>query len=69
MPDMEQWPPTRLLFTAARLVELSWNIKLQNLGLTFASVVALEAAATTGPINQRKSAEIIRVQPQHLDPR
>ena len=68
MPDMMHWPTTRLLSTAARLVELSWNEKLHGLGLRFASVIALEAVANTGPINQAKLAAIIRIRPQTLGP-
>lgn len=63
---MERWPTTRLLSTAARLVEISWNEKLKNIGLTHAGVIAMEVLAAKGPITQAALAEIARVKAQTM---
>ncbi len=63
---MERWPTTRLLSTAARLVEISWNEKLKNIGLTHAGVIAMEVLAAKGPITQAALAEVARVKAQTM---
>lgn len=68
MPDMERWPTSRLLSTAARLVELAWNEKLRPLGLTYPAVLTLDAVAAAGPIAPGKLAQNIRVQAQTIGP-
>ncbi|MDI2035737.1 hypothetical protein PJL15_02869 [Paenarthrobacter nitroguajacolicus] len=68
MPDMERWPTSRLLSTAARLVELAWNEKLRPLGLTYPAVLTLDAVATLGPIAPGKLAQSVRVQAQTIGP-
>ncbi|NWL13894.1 MarR family transcriptional regulator [Paenarthrobacter nitroguajacolicus] len=68
MPDMELWPTSRLLSTAARLVELAWNDKLRPLGLTYPAVLTLDAVATAGPITPGDLAKSVRVQAQTMGP-
>jgi len=68
MPDMELWPTSRLLSTAARLVELAWNEKLRPLGLTYPAVLTLDAVATAGPITPGDLARSVRVQAQTMGP-
>lgn len=68
MPDMDRWPTSRLLSTAARLVELAWNDELRPLGLTYPAVLTLEAVATAGPIAPGKLAQSVRVQAQTMGP-
>ncbi|WP_369745656.1 MarR family winged helix-turn-helix transcriptional regulator [Paenarthrobacter sp. AMU7] len=68
MPDVKHWPTSRLLSTAARLIEQGWNEKLRSLGLTYPAVIALDAVAATGPITQTALAEVIHVRGQTLGP-
>lgn len=68
MPDMDRWPTSRLLSTAARLVELAWNDKLRPLGLTYPAVLTLDAVATAGPITPGDLARSVRVQAQTMGP-
>ncbi|MGO4145588.1 MarR family winged helix-turn-helix transcriptional regulator [Paenarthrobacter sp. YAF11_1] len=65
---MDRWPTSRLLSTAARLVELAWNDKLRPLGLTYPAVLTLETVATSGPIAPGKLAQSVRVQAQTMGP-
>jgi DNA-binding MarR family transcriptional regulator len=66
MPDMDHWPTGRLLSTAARLVEHSWNEKLGAIGLTHAGVIAIEVLAAKGPMTQAQLAQYVRVQAQTM---
>jgi MarR family transcriptional regulator, organic hydroperoxide resistance regulator len=67
MPDMDSWPTGRLLPTAARLVEHSWNEKLAGAVLTHAGVIALDVlTAAREPMTQARIAQIIRVQSQTM---
>ncbi len=67
MPDMDSWPTGRLLSTAARLVEHSWNEKLTGVGLTHAGVIALDVLSTAEePMSQAKIAQRVRVQNQTM---
>jgi DNA-binding MarR family transcriptional regulator len=66
MPDMDRWPTGRLLSTAARLVEYSWNEKLGAIGLTHAGVTALEVLAANGSMAQVQLARLVRVQAQTM---
>ncbi|MGX1160558.1 DNA-binding MarR family transcriptional regulator [Pseudarthrobacter sp. SLBN-100] len=66
MPDMDQWPTGRLLSTAARLVEHSWNEKLGAIGLTHAGVIAIEVLNVQGPMTQAQLAQFVRVQAQTM---
>jgi DNA-binding MarR family transcriptional regulator len=66
MPDMDRWPTGRLLSTAARLVEHSWNEKLGAIGLTHAGVIAMEVLSVNGPMTQAHLAQLVRVQAQTM---
>lgn len=66
MPDMDRWPTGRLLSTAARLVEHSWNEKLGAIGLTHAGVIAIEVLYNNGPMTQAQLAQLVRVQAQTM---
>jgi DNA-binding MarR family transcriptional regulator len=66
MPDMDHWPTGRLLSTAARLVEHSWNEKLAAIGLTHAGVIAIEVLEAQGPMTQAQLAQYVRVQAQTM---
>ncbi len=66
MPDMDRWPTGRLLSTAARLVEHSWNEKLGAIGLTHAGVIAIEVLSSNGPMTQAQLAQLVRVQAQTM---
>jgi DNA-binding MarR family transcriptional regulator len=66
MPDMDRWPTGRLLSTAARLVEHSWNEKLGAIGLTHAGVIAMEVLSANGPMTQAQLAQLVRVQAQTM---
>lgn len=63
---MDRWPTGRLLSTAARLVEHSWNEKLRAIGLTHAGVIAMEVLAVDGPMTQAQLAQLVRVQAQTM---
>lgn len=63
---MDQWPTGRLLSTAARLVEHSWNEKLGAIGLTHAGVIAIEVLNAQGPMTQAQLAQYVRVQAQTM---
>jgi MarR family transcriptional regulator, organic hydroperoxide resistance regulator len=63
---MDRWPTGRLLSTAARLVEHSWNEKLGAIGLTHAGVIAIEVLDAQGPMTQAQLAQFVRVQAQTM---
>ena len=63
---MDHWPTGRLLSTAARLVEHSWNEKLGAIGLTHAGVIAIEVLVAQGPMTQAQLAQYVRVQAQTM---
>jgi MarR family transcriptional regulator, organic hydroperoxide resistance regulator len=63
---MDHWPTGRLLSTAARLVEHSWNEKLGAIGLTHAGVIAIEVLDAQGPMPQAQLAQYVRVQAQTM---
>ncbi|WAJ35253.1 MarR family transcriptional regulator [Arthrobacter sp. FX8] len=64
---MNSWPTGRLLSTAARLVEHSWNEKLAAAGLTHAGVIALDVLSRAKePMSQTKIAQRVRVQNQTM---
>ncbi len=63
---MDQWPSSRLLSTAARLVEHAWNERLASIGMTHAGIIALDVLAAQGPMTQAQLASIVRVQAQTM---
>ena len=66
MPDLDRWPTGRLLSTAARRVEHTWNEKLGAIGLTHAGVIAMEVLSVHGPMTQAQLAQLVRVQAQTM---
>jgi DNA-binding MarR family transcriptional regulator len=66
MPDLDNWPTARLLSTAARLVEHTWDEQLASLGLTHAGIIALEVLDAGGPMVQAQVAAGVRVQAQTM---
>lgn len=66
MPDLSAWSTGRLLTTAARLVEQSWNQRLAELDITHAGFTALAALAAHGPLRQSQLAELVHVQAQTI---
>lgn len=66
MPDIGNWSINRLLSTAARMLEHSWNNQLKELGLTHAGVTALGVIAKAGTISQVHVASIVGVQAQTM---
>lgn len=63
---MEQWLTGRLLSTAARLVERTWNEQLVEVGVTHAGVIALGVLKSQGSITQARLAQLVRVQAQTM---
>jgi DNA-binding MarR family transcriptional regulator len=61
----EGWATGRLLSTAARLVENSWNARLRDQGVTHAGVVVL-ATLMAGPADQRELARAQHVTEQTM---
>lgn len=53
--DRGQWVTGRLLATAARLIEQSWNARLREHGVSHAGMVVL-ATVSRGPVGQRELA-------------
>lgn len=66
MPEIGNWSINRLLSTAARMLEHSWNDQLKELGLTHAGVTALGVIAKAGTISQVHVASIVGVQAQTM---
>lgn len=66
MSDNAHWPTNRLLSTAARLVEHSWNERLASLGVTHAGVMALDVLRQHGTLSQARLAQEVRVQAQTM---
>lgn len=62
----EQWPLGRLLSAAARAVEREWDERLRAVGLTHASLVAIDILLRTGPTGADTIARTARVQPQTM---
>jgi DNA-binding MarR family transcriptional regulator len=60
------WPTSRLLSTAARIVEHAWNERLIDIALNHAGLIALDVLEATGPLTQSSLAQIVRVQPQTI---
>lgn len=66
MPDLSAWSTGRLLTTAARLVEQSWNQRLAELDVTHAGFTALAVLQSYGPLRQAQLAELVHVQAQTI---
>lgn len=66
MPEIGNWSINRLLSTAARMLEHSWNNQLKELGLTHAGVTALGVIAREGTVSQVRVASVVGVQAQTM---
>lgn len=63
--DVESWPTGRLLSTAARLVEHSWEALLREHGVTHAGLMALHCLLA-GSLSQRALSHACRVTDQTI---
>ncbi|WP_144791958.1 MarR family winged helix-turn-helix transcriptional regulator [Kocuria palustris] len=66
MSQNAEWSTNRLLSTAARLVEHSWNERLAALGVTHAGRMALDVLREHGTLSQARLAQEVRVQAQTM---
>ena len=66
MSENSEWSTNRLLSTAARLVEHSWNERLAALGVTHAGYMALDVLHEHGTLSQARLAQEVRVQAQTM---
>ena len=62
---MDEWPTGRLLSTAARLVEHSWEAILRSQNMTHAGLISLHTIADR-PASQRDIAKASRVTDQTI---
>jgi MarR family transcriptional regulator, organic hydroperoxide resistance regulator len=65
LPGHEGWATGRLLSTAARLVEQTWNARLREHGISHAGAVVL-ATLSRGPASQRNLAVAHKVTEQTM---
>jgi DNA-binding MarR family transcriptional regulator len=66
MPDLEEWSTSRLLTTAARLVDHAWNERLLDLGITHAGYTTLGVLARQGTMTGARLAQTVHVQAQTI---
>ncbi|WP_235503674.1 MULTISPECIES: MarR family winged helix-turn-helix transcriptional regulator [Micrococcales] len=66
MPHIQEWSISRLMSTAARMLEHNWNRQLQSLGLTHAGVMALDVISREGSLTQAQVAHKVGVQAQTM---
>ncbi|MFI8596027.1 MarR family winged helix-turn-helix transcriptional regulator [Rothia koreensis] len=66
MPHFQEWSISRLMSTAARMLEHNWNRQLQSLGLTHAGVMALDVIYREGSLTQAQVAHKVGVQAQTM---
>ncbi|WP_238147624.1 MULTISPECIES: MarR family winged helix-turn-helix transcriptional regulator [Micrococcaceae] len=66
MPHLQEWSISRLMSTAARMLEHNWNRQLQSLGLTHAGVMALDVISREGSLTQAQVAHKVGVQAQTM---
>ncbi|MCT1368542.1 MarR family winged helix-turn-helix transcriptional regulator [Kocuria sp. HSID16901] len=66
MPHIQEWSISRLMSTAARMLEHNWNRQLQSLGLTHAGVMALDVISREGSLTQAQTAHKVGVQAQTM---
>ena len=64
-PDPEHWPTGRLLVTAARQIEQTWNTRLRAEGVSHAGMVLL-SSLLGGPLSQRALADSQHVTEQTI---
>lgn len=66
MSDLEEWSTSRLLTTAARLVDHAWNEKLLDIGITHAGYTTLGVLARQGTMTGARLAVAVHVQAQTI---
>jgi DNA-binding MarR family transcriptional regulator len=64
VPELNDWSTSRLLTTAARLVEHSWNEKLLSIGITHAGLTTLGVLEREGTLTGVRLAQLVHVQAQ-----
>lgn len=64
MAELNDWSTSRLLTTAARIVEHSWNEKLLSIGITHAGLTTLGVLEREGTLTGVKLAQLVHVQAQ-----
>ena len=64
MPELNEWSTSRLLTTAARIVEHSWNEKLLSIGITHAGLTTLGVLEREGTLTGVRLAQLVHVQAQ-----
>lgn len=66
MTELEEWSTSRLLTTAARLVDHAWNEKLLDIGITHAGYTTLGVLSGQGTMTGAKLALALHVQAQTI---
>ncbi|MCU1633135.1 MAG: MarR family transcriptional regulator [Micrococcaceae bacterium] len=66
MSELEEWSTSRLLTTAARLVDHAWNERLLNIGITHAGYTTLGVLSREGTMTGAKLALAVHVQAQTI---
>lgn len=66
MAELEEWSTSRLLTTAARLVDHTWNKRLLDIGITHAGYTTLGVLSRQGTMTGAKLA--VHVQPITITP-
>ncbi|MPY10550.1 MarR family transcriptional regulator [Arthrobacter sp. KR32] len=64
VPELNDWSTSRLLTTAARIVEHSWNEKLLSIGITHAGLTTLGVLEREGTLTGVRLAQLVHVQAQ-----
>ncbi|WP_104181558.1 MarR family winged helix-turn-helix transcriptional regulator [Arthrobacter sp. B0490] len=66
MSELEEWSTSRLLTTAARLVDHAWNERLLDIGITHAGYTTLAVLSRQGTMTGAKLALAVHVQAQTI---
>ncbi|THJ68683.1 MarR family transcriptional regulator [Arthrobacter echini] len=66
MSELEEWSTSRLLTTAARLVDHAWNERLLDIGITHAGYTTLGVLSRQGTMTGVKLALAMHVQAQTI---
>ncbi|WP_394250560.1 MarR family winged helix-turn-helix transcriptional regulator [Arthrobacter pityocampae] len=66
MSELEEWSTSRLLTTAARLVDHAWNERLLDIGITHAGYTTLGVLSRVGTMTGAKLALAVHVQAQTI---
>ncbi len=66
MPELNDWSTSRLLTTAARIVEHSWNERLLTIGITHAGLTTLGVLDREGTVTGVQLAQLVHVQAQTI---